>query len=73
MRLNYLARAHPKWTIDEIGISTLEHKALYIYAQINVDSRLKFDPIHPPSIKDFVFTIARLGGFTNFPINLILD
>lgn len=66
MRLNYLARVHPQWTIDEVGISALEYKALYTYAHINIDRRLTFDPKHPPSIKDFVFTIARLGGFTNF-------
>ena len=66
MRINYLARVHPDWKVDEIGIGQLECKALYKYARINIDNRLKFDPMHPPSVKEFVWTIARLGGFTNF-------
>lgn len=66
MRINYLARVHPQWTIKQIGVSELEYKALYLYAHANIDERLKFNPMHPPTTKDFVITIARLGGFTNF-------
>ena len=66
MRINYLARVHPQWTIKQIGVSELEYKALYLYAHINIDERLKFNPLQPPSIREFVITIARLEGFTNY-------
>ncbi|MEM9681264.1 MAG: IS4 family transposase [Bacteroidota bacterium] len=66
MRINYLARVHPDWDIDQIGVTELEYKALYSYASSNIDKKLKFDPVHPPTIREFVITIARLGGFTDF-------
>ncbi len=66
MRINYLAREYPQWSIYEIGITNSEYQALYQYAHVNMDKRLTFNPNAPPTLKEFVITIARLGGFTNF-------
>jgi len=66
MRMNYFARTHPKKAVDQIGISTLECKALYTYASANLDSRLSYDSKHPPPIGEFVSIIAQIGGFTNY-------
>lgn len=66
MRMNYFARNHPQNTVDQIGISTLEYKALYTYARANLDSKLSYDPKRPPPIGEFVSIIAQIGGFTNY-------
>ncbi len=66
MRVNYLARQHPDWEIARIGVAEWEHEALYRYAGANIDGRIRFNPKDPPTIREFVTTIGRLGGFTNF-------
>jgi len=66
MRINYIAREHPDWTTEQIGIPTIECQVLYKYANATIDKRLNFNPDQPPTVKEFVITIARIGGFTNF-------
>lgn len=66
MRMNYLAREHPDLTIYDLGISPEEYRILYQYAHVNMDKRLVFAVDDPPSIKEYVIVIARLGGFTKY-------
>lgn len=66
MRMNYLAREHPELNIYQAGVSSQEYRILYLYVNKNMDKRLEFKKDDPPSIREYVIVIARLGGFMKY-------
>ena len=63
MKIRYLAQNNPDQNIYDAGVSELEHKVLYVYAQQNIDSKICFDPENPPSIFDYSRVLGQITGF----------
>lgn len=66
MRMNYLARACPEMTALDAGFEIKQLKILFAYVKKHISKNITFDKDHPPTIRQVIIFIARIGGFTNF-------
>lgn len=62
-KLRYLAENNPEQNIYDAGISELEHKVLYTYLSKHGRSKVEFDPLNPPNIRQYCIEIGKIGGF----------
>lgn len=62
-KLRYWSEHTPQASIKEIGISEVEYKVLYKYAEQKVDKKIQFDPDTFPSVSEFTVVLGRISGF----------
>ena len=63
LKIKYWAEKSPQTNIYEAGITEIEHKVLYTYAQQKIDPTVSFDSQNPPTVKHFCKILGQLGGF----------
>ena len=63
LRIRYWAEKLPKTNIYEAGITEIEYKVLYTFAQQKIDPTVNFDQGNPPTIEQFCIVLGRIGGF----------
>jgi len=63
MKMRYLSENHPDTPINEVGITPEEHQALYTIMQHRFPNKIKYDPNHIPTVKEYCIVLGRLGGF----------
>lgn len=64
LTLKYLAEKQPDLPIYQAGISIKEYEVLYRYVNLYVDKKVKYIEHQEPNIKEFVITLAKIGGFS---------
>lgn len=62
-KIRYLAQHQPLKKIFEVGISPVEYKVLYTYANKKISPKIQFKPNEPPTIKQFCIVLGQIGGF----------
>lgn len=62
-KLRYLAENSPNESIYSIGISQIEHKVLYTYLHKKLKLTSAFDPLNPPTVKEYCIALGKIGGF----------
>jgi hypothetical protein len=62
-KLRYLAEKSPNEPILDVGITQLEYQVLYTYAQENVKLKVTYDPLNPPSVKEYCTVLGQIAGF----------
>ena len=62
-KIRYLAEFQPHKIIYEVGISPVEYKVLFTYANKNISSKIRYTPEQPPTIEQFCIVLGQIGGF----------
>lgn len=62
-KLKYLAENSPDKSILEVGITQLEYQVLYAYAQKKLKLKVKYDPLNPPTVKEYCVVLGQIAGF----------
>lgn len=62
-KIRYLAEKKPNTPIYETGISPVEHKVLYEYANKKISTSIVYDPQQQPTIFEYCVVLGQVGGF----------
>lgn len=62
-KLRYLAEKSPNESILDVGITQLEYQVLYTYAKEKVKLKVAYDPLNPPSVKEYCIVLGQIAGF----------
>lgn len=62
-KFRYLAEKTPDLPIYEAGISQIEHKVLYEFANKKISASIVYDPNKQPTMSDFCVILGQIGGF----------
>lgn len=62
-KIRYLAEKKPNILIDEAGISPIEHKVLYQFANKKISPSIIYDPKKQPTIFEYCVVLGQIGGF----------
>ncbi|HRI60721.1 MAG TPA: IS4 family transposase [Saprospiraceae bacterium] len=62
-KIRYLAEKNPNMPIYEAGISPVEHKVLYQYANKKISASIAYDPQNQPTIFEYCVVLGQIGGF----------
>ena len=63
MKIRNLAENQPDMCVFDAGISSLECKVLYAYAQAKFRKELVFDLDNPPTVWEYCRVLGMIGGF----------
>jgi len=63
MKIRYLAENQPDTPINEVGITSEEHEALYTILNSKYSKKIVYDPKIIPTIKEYCIALGMLGGF----------
>lgn len=62
-KIRYLAQQNPNLPIYEAGITPIQHKVLYQYANSKISSSIAYDPQKQPTMLEYCVVLGQLGGF----------
>ena len=62
MSIRYWAEKSPASSIDQIGITDIEHKVLYTYAKAKVDKKIVYDA-QATTVNEFCIILGKIAGF----------
>lgn len=62
-KIRYLAQENPDIPIYDAGISTIEHKVLYQYANSKISPSIVYEPQKQPTIFEYSVVLGKLVGF----------
>lgn len=62
-KIRYLAEKKPDTPIYQTGISPIEHKVLYEYANKKISPSIVYDPQQQPTIFEYCVVLGQIGGF----------
>jgi hypothetical protein len=62
-KVRYLAEKQPSIPINEAGISPIEYRVLYEYANKKISASIVYDPQKQPTIFEYCVILGQIGGF----------
>lgn len=62
-KIRYLAEKAPDTPIYEAGVSPIEHKVLYQFANLKISPAIIYDPQKQPTMHEYCVVLGQIGGF----------